>query len=299
MRNLSPDIWEDEWFGMQDETCMLLWIGLLTKVCDDQGRFLDNPSLIKSKLFPLKETPTAADISNTIAFFTADEKLISYQAEGKHYLQFANWWKYQASSQWMGASKYPAPEGWQDCFNYHGNQNTLITSPNWKDRAGGYTKIPTNLPAKIATKIATNLAYELPYDVKDDVKDKEEGEEEIKPITTTTTTATALASFNQNASHAEAERVLCGASGLPAIPTDAVKYLDTVTGLITEYGLQPVKDALLKSKIRWCQTPRKTGGGTYSVLNFAWVDWAMALLSGQEQAEIVQPERMGIYVATD
>ena len=174
MRNLSPDIWEDEWFGMQDETCMLLWIGLLTKVCDDQGRFLDNPSLIKSKLFPLKETPTAADISNTIAFFTADEKLISYQAEGKHYLQFANWWKYQASSQWMGASKYPAPEGWQDCFNYHGKGNTLVTSTNWKDRAGGYTKIAANLP----TKIVTNLAPVLPYDVKDDVKVKEEEEEE-------------------------------------------------------------------------------------------------------------------------
>jgi len=265
MRTLSPDIWDDEWFGQLDPIGMIIWVGLLTRVADDQGRLLDNPNLIKSRIFPLAENPSAYDVSNTLAFFMADGKLISYQADGKHYLQFANWWKYQASSQWMGASKYPAPEGWQDCYNYHGKGNALVTSPNWKDRAGGYSKIED--------KIAPKIASEIVYDVKDDVNDNDNKKK-----------GAAAFQFSQNASHAEAERALLSASGLPALPAGALSFLDTVSGLLTQYPPDAVKGALSKAKIKWCQTKRKDGGGTYSVLNFAWVDWAIADLSGQEVA---------------
>lgn len=78
-----------------------------------------------------------------------------------------------------------------------------------------------------------------------------------------------------------AQMVLLRASRLAAIPGGSLGYIDTVASMIESHGEDATADALVKAREAWIARPKKNGGGTYSPLNFAWVDWAMAELSGQ------------------
>ncbi len=51
-RMISSDMFEDENFITFDDVTRLVWVGLIAKCADDQGRLQDNVLLIKSQLFP-------------------------------------------------------------------------------------------------------------------------------------------------------------------------------------------------------------------------------------------------------
>jgi hypothetical protein len=144
MRNISSNIFDDEFFGSLNKTHRLLWLGLLLNLADDQGRFMDNVALMRSLLFPYDADVTVKDIEKGLVIFEGKHKIARYIAgtngSGKRLIQIVNWWKYQKSTQWAGRSQHPAPPKWMDRIRAH-EQGGGITLLNWQN-AGGY-EVPT------------------------------------------------------------------------------------------------------------------------------------------------------------
>jgi hypothetical protein len=155
-RMINGDTFEDEFFTTLSIFGRLLWIGCITKLADDQGRFRDNAALIRSNLFPMDDIPLN-DIEKAIQLFSIDGRILRYEKDGKKLIQIVNWWKHQ-KPRWASASNYPAPDGWVDRYRYHGEGNKILES-NWNS-IGGY--------------IADSTVCEDEDDIKDDVKDEEE-----------------------------------------------------------------------------------------------------------------------------
>lgn len=132
-RMIASDIFDDEFFAALDHFERLIWIGLFAVVADDQGRMLDSPALIRSKVFPYDEQVTVEQVE--AALVKMNGQLTRYEADGKKLIQMVNWWKYQAPS-WATPSKYPAPPLWTDRIKCHAAGNKIITK-DW-DKAGGY-----------------------------------------------------------------------------------------------------------------------------------------------------------------
>lgn len=139
MRNVSAEVFADEWFGMMPPVYRLLWIGLLVNVADDQGRMLDNPALIRATLFPYDDDIKLKDVEKALALFAAKHKITRYghgtNGSTRKLIQINNWWRYQKSANWAGRSQYPAPPKWVDRIRAH--ETGGIALVNW-DSCGGY-----------------------------------------------------------------------------------------------------------------------------------------------------------------
>jgi len=88
-------------------------------------------------------------------------------------------------------------------------------------------------------------------------------------------------SYESNARLGKAQAVLEKASGLVAIPSGMIDRLDTIYQLIDTYGEDEALTALQDARSAWVGTRRKDNSGNYSVLNPAWIDWAVAHLAGE------------------
>jgi len=166
-RMIAGDLFEDEFIGSLNFLERLLWIGIITTVADDQGRMIDNPALIRSKVF-LFDKVMDCDIESTLRKINAANKIARYVVGNKSLIQIVNWWKYQTPA-WASPSKYPAPEGWTDRAKYHAAGNKIITV-NW-DKIGGYV---ANYVAPLHSPIEDG-------DGDGDVKGDGEGEGKIAP----------------------------------------------------------------------------------------------------------------------
>jgi hypothetical protein len=171
MRNISGNIFADEFFGSLSQTHRLLWIGLLINLADDQGRMMDNVALMRSLLFPYDDV-TTRDIEKGLALFVAKHKIIRYgvgtNGSSKKLIQITNWWKYQ-HMQWAARSMYPAPVKWMDRIRAHEKGNIIVTE-NW-EKEGGLVETTKRLPSG---KVATTNKLSSPYnnnDVNNDVND--------------------------------------------------------------------------------------------------------------------------------
>ena len=152
MRNISADIFADEFFGSLSKVHRLLWLGLLLNIADDQGRMIDNVALMRSLLFPYDTDVTVKDIDKGLTIFKDKHKIERYEigvnGSGKRLIQIVNWWKYQKSTQWAGRSQFPAPSKWMDRIRAH-ETGGGISLVNW-DKAGGYTS--ATKPLRSASK---------------------------------------------------------------------------------------------------------------------------------------------------
>ena len=86
-RMIYQDLFEDDYFGMADPLLRLMWIGLITAVADDQGRMLDNSSLIKSKVFIYDREITEQMIDSWLNTLHKDNKIVRYEAGGHRLIQ--------------------------------------------------------------------------------------------------------------------------------------------------------------------------------------------------------------------
>ena len=149
-RMIYQDFFEDEYFGMVEIPLRLFWVGLITAAADDQGRILDNSSLIKAKVFMYDGDVTNSMIDGWLDKLNADNKIVRYEADGKRLIQIINWWEYQTPS-WAMPSKYPPPDNWNDRARYHATGETQggkIKTINW-DKEGGFDDKQVNkLPNK-------------------------------------------------------------------------------------------------------------------------------------------------------
>lgn len=111
-RIITSGIWQDDFFGSLNMMQRLLWIGLFSKMADDQGRMIDNPQVISSFVFSYDGIP-AKEIDAALNVFTEAGKILRYVDGTKKYIQIINWWDHQ-QGQWAMPSKHPAPLEWQD-----------------------------------------------------------------------------------------------------------------------------------------------------------------------------------------
>jgi len=139
---ISADLFEDDYIYSVDYVARFAWIGLIVSCADDQGRFLDNPAIIYSKIFALDNDITIDKVESIISGFADAGKIVRYQINNKKIIQIVNWWKYQTPS-WASPSKYPPPEGWIDRVKCH-KQNKKIEIINW-DKEGGFQHIHNDL----------------------------------------------------------------------------------------------------------------------------------------------------------
>lgn len=140
---IYQDFFEDDYFGTKEYGMRLLWIGLIAAAADDQGRILDNTSLIRAKVFMYDDTPND-DVDRWLVELNADGKIIRYVADDKQLIQITKWWDYQTPS-WASESKYPAPPNWTDRIKCHIAGGT-IKNVNWDKDGGLHKELHSQLP---------------------------------------------------------------------------------------------------------------------------------------------------------
>lgn len=178
-RLIYQDMFEDDEVGMMPVEVRLLWVGLITAVADDQGRLIDNASLIKSKVFVYDSDITEAMINNWLKLLQDAEMIIRYKSGNKKLIQITKWWEYQTPS-WASESKYDAPPTWVDRVKVHtiGNKVKVI---NW-DKTGGLSNdVRTDVPTPV------DSLY-----IKGDVKGEGDIEDDIEAEPVSTTAAGAV-----------------------------------------------------------------------------------------------------------
>ena len=75
--------------------------------CDDFGRMDARPTVLRSRLFPLREDLDGAAVAEAIWRLQEAELLVLYEAEGQPFLQVATWEKHQRVRN--RRPKYPSP----------------------------------------------------------------------------------------------------------------------------------------------------------------------------------------------
>lgn len=76
--------------------------------CDDFGRFDARPAILKSRLFPLKDTISPKDVEQAVGRLEKAGLVILYTYGGKPYLQLSTWANHQQIR--AAKSKYPSPD---------------------------------------------------------------------------------------------------------------------------------------------------------------------------------------------
>lgn len=167
-RMISSDIFEDDFIGSLSFFERLVWIGLFAVCADDQGRSIDNPAIIRAKVFPYDRNVDDAKVEAAMEQAARAGKVIRYEASnGTRLLQITKWWQYQTPS-WASPSKYPAPDGWVDRVKYHTAGNKIITK-NWDIPGGLHEELRSALHSDLNSRIEedeVNVKGEVKYSAK-------------------------------------------------------------------------------------------------------------------------------------
>lgn len=187
-RTIEPSIWRDEFFTSLSMLERLLWIGILSRCADDQGRLANNAALIRSDVFPVDDVPLD-EIRQAVQKFIDQGKLHSYSMNGKELLQISNWWKYQSNARWMSASILPPPEKWVDRIRCHTKGNELKVI-NW-DHPGGFNgHHPATVNSSLNSELYSGVNSTLPRrEVEDDDEVEVEDDDEVEQSSTGRTKA--------------------------------------------------------------------------------------------------------------
>lgn len=138
-RMIASHLFEDYFFGNLSLLERQLWIGLFATVADDQGRLLDSPIFIRSRVFMYDKDITEAQVEEGLRKLCAAGKITRYSVAGNALIQIVNWWRYQTLA-WAVESRYPAPDGWHDRVRYNAPGNKTVsfgwdTPPGYKEAA--------------------------------------------------------------------------------------------------------------------------------------------------------------------
>ena len=93
---------------MPDDFTRLLWVLLPTQLCRE-GRGVDNPSWVRSRVFPMREDVTLKMVSAALSWFEQRGMIARYQVDGRAYFHVPTFHHYQGSTDREGQSEYPAP----------------------------------------------------------------------------------------------------------------------------------------------------------------------------------------------
>ena len=93
---------------MPDDFTRLLWVLLPLALCRE-GRGIDNPAWLKSKLFPLREDVNQEQVGTAFAWLVQRGMVEVYEVDGRGYFHVPTFHKYQGNTGKEAESDYPAP----------------------------------------------------------------------------------------------------------------------------------------------------------------------------------------------
>ena len=144
-----------DFHGLPDDFTRLVW-ALLPLAMDSAGRCLDNTSLIKARIMPLREDVTGEQMRAALDAITAVGMTVGYRVNGIAYLYMPNWERYQgsASSRKEGEPEFPDPS----------ESDPPTESPTYSE---------TNSTTKSSSKSETNSVADVDVDVDVDVEKRD------------------------------------------------------------------------------------------------------------------------------
>lgn len=93
---------------MPDDFTRVFWM-LLIVVVDSEGRAIDNPVWLRSKMFPLRSDVEPAQIDRSLSWLDERKMIIRYLADGRGYFQVVKFKYYQTGTDREAKSVLPAP----------------------------------------------------------------------------------------------------------------------------------------------------------------------------------------------
>lgn len=115
IRSVHPDICVSETMAELPAELERTFTRLLTH-CDDEGRCLDIPRLVKAAIYPLHDDITA-DVLDAEMALLADAGLIwRYEARGKRYIEVCSWGEYQHPQRPKKSKCPPCPRAVRDAY---------------------------------------------------------------------------------------------------------------------------------------------------------------------------------------
>ena len=94
---------------MPDDFTRLVWL-LLPLILDSEGRGIANASWIRSRMFPLRNDISDAQLRSSFIWFLERKMVIEYQASGYNYFYVPTFKNYQVHTEREAKSNLPAPE---------------------------------------------------------------------------------------------------------------------------------------------------------------------------------------------
>jgi hypothetical protein len=121
-RMLDPSLWDDEHVGVLCAEARLLFVGCFSQA-DDEGRLLDSPARLKKIVFGFADV-TLQQIEEWLQQIDAAVTgFLRYEVEGRRYIAFLNWGRYQVISH-PQASQIPPPAVLTSTNGGNGNGQT-------------------------------------------------------------------------------------------------------------------------------------------------------------------------------
>ncbi len=93
---------------MPDDFTRLFWVLLPLALCR-QGRGISNPAWLKSKVFPLREDVTTAQVARAFDWLVGRRMVKLYTVDRRDYFYIPSWDRYQGDTSKEAESDYPAP----------------------------------------------------------------------------------------------------------------------------------------------------------------------------------------------
>ena len=93
-RMISPDIWQDPWFGKLNHTEQIFFIGIISN-CDDEGRILAEAPYLRSRIFIYQDIELDTIENMLIKLKTSNPNFCVYNTNGSRYIALKTWGKYQ------------------------------------------------------------------------------------------------------------------------------------------------------------------------------------------------------------
>lgn len=94
---------------MPNDFTRVFWL-LLTVTSDSEGRSIDNPAWLRSKMFPLREDVKNAQINDAVEWLASHKMIVRYEVNGRNYFYIPTWKTYQTGTEKEAKSNLPTPD---------------------------------------------------------------------------------------------------------------------------------------------------------------------------------------------
>jgi DnaD/phage-associated family protein len=93
---------------MPDDFTRVFWL-LLIVIVDSEGRAIDSPAWLRSRMFPLRSDVRDEQIESAMSWLAQREMIIRYKVDGRGYFYVVKFKTYQSGTEREAKSTLPAP----------------------------------------------------------------------------------------------------------------------------------------------------------------------------------------------